>query len=642
MHESSRRSDSMNYCPYCGTEINPNWDYCPNCSYYLTGDRENLIDSSSFYVSGKRNELDRMVEKKTEFISSTYPSRNEREKATKYKVIITILSLALIISGMGNFILINQFYIGPGPSPPNTLIVGTNSELFSLDPINAWDSGSYDVVSQVVETLFWYDLSDPSLNLEPLLVDDYEWGANNTVLSLNLKNYIIFHDLYPFNASAVKWNIERWLYLTNSTGLIVDSSMLAYPSSLFYFLDGSPIFSHCDVVDEFTVNITLNKPFGPFLSLLTAPFCSIISPHSHSQSQYIDLYEGDLIGTGPFLFERYVPSIQVDFTRWTGYWRMPAYYEKVILEFFGDQESLTQALITGGVDIDLNFPQGVYPIEEYQGIKFVKSGTDLAYYYMGFNNQKINRTVREALSFAFNYTHAIKVIKSGNAERGCPAVPQSMPGHNASVQSNLPQMNISRARILMQEMGYGLGWDVSYPGLDESSWKSAHFASDLLGTPLKLNLIMIYSINEQLNELATQWWQLIGINTAIEEFDWSDYLFYINNDPDHFHVWFSGWAPDYPEPYNMLDPLFAPGSPFNIGQVNILLVNELLHNASLEMDLTSRLNIYQRIQYILFEREFVHMPLWANYQYTVHAAHLKSVPYNSLDRLYVYPIYEFQ
>jgi len=333
------------------------------------------------------------------------------------------------------------------------------------------------------------------------------------------------------------------------------------------------------------------------------------------------------------------------FSRWTGYWRMPAFYERLYFKFFSSQESSSQALFSGTIDIDLNFPPSMYPIdfiEEYYGIKFVNSGKDLTYWHMGFNNQKINRTLREALSFAFNYTRAIENIKSGNAERGCPAVPQSIAGHNSSVQSNLPQINISRARLLMQEMGLGVGWDATYPGVDEYSWNTACFASELFGTPLKLNLILGSNINALLNELVAEYWQLIGIDIVEEVLDSYNFLFYCWHEPEHFDVWYAGWAPDYLEAYNLLEPLFASGSTFNTGQVNISLVNELLYNASLEADLNSRLNIYQRVQYILFDKEFVHMPIWANYQYTVHASYLKGVSYNSLDRFYAYPIYKFQ
>ncbi|MHA1194022.1 MAG: ABC transporter substrate-binding protein [Promethearchaeota archaeon] len=414
---------------------------------------------------------------------------------------------------------------------------------------------------------------------------------------------------------------------------------LAFPHSLFYFPNGTPIIKNCIIVDEYSVNITLNEPFSPFLSLLTASSCSIISPDYHSQTEYIDLYWGDLIGTGPFQFDMYVDDTEVRFSRWDRYWRTGPYYEELVFSIINDQTTRSQALLAGEID----FAQNIYPIEACPQIKIVSTGTDLIYRYMGFNNKLINRTLREALSFAYNYSHMIDVIMLGNAERGCPAVPSGMPGHNASVQSNLPYMNITRARMLMQQMGYGVWWDVDYPGLDESYWNNASFATEIFGAPLNLTSIAggSISINHKLNELASKNWQLIGIDTTDLVLAYSDWLEDLQNKSDYIQVWYAGWSPlDYFDAYNILDPLFNPQSSYNFGQVDIPLVNELLHNASIESEISERNEIYQRIQYILFQKEFVHMPLWASYQYTVHAAYLKNVPYSPLDRFYAWPIYE--
>jgi len=627
----------MSFCPQCGTKVEADWIHCPNCKYYLP---ESIEPSISY--------LPQISQEKKKVYN--YPQREEfqerridyQNNTSKLKVIIAILSIMLIFSMIGNIMMSSYYPRGPGPPipPPLTLHVGTPQNPVTLDPIDAWDIASYDVINQVVEPLFWYDVRDPSLVLEPLLVKTYSWNSDNTVLSLDLKRDIFFHDNFPFNSTAVKWNIDRWLYFTNSTGLLPYYTPLASPSSLFNLPNGTSIIKNCIIVSEYSVNITLNEPFGPFLSFLSAPFCSIISPNYHSQTEYIDLYWGDLIGTGPFQFDRYIDDIEVRFSRWDRYWRTGSYYEELVFSIIMNQATRSQALLAGEIDFAQDFPQNIYPIELYPQIKIVATGTDLIYWHMGFNNKLINRTLREALSFAYNYSHVIDVLRLGDAERGCPAVPKGMLGHNASVQSNLPYMNITRARMLMQQMGYGVGWDVEYPGLDEFSWNGASFATEIFGAPLKLNLIIGSYISQELNELAFENWKLIGIDTFEAEFTWNEFLEYGENDPDFLQIWYAGWAPDYFDAYNMLDSLFNPYALYNFGQVDISLVNELLHNASIETEISKRIEIYQHIQYILFQKEFVHMPLWTSYKYTVHASNLKNVPYNSLDRFYAWPIYE--
>ncbi|MHA1194021.1 MAG: hypothetical protein ACTSP9_17320 [Promethearchaeota archaeon] len=201
----------MGFCPQCGTKVEPDWSHCPNCKYYLP----ERIEPSISQVPQITRET-----KKVDY----YPRREEvqDERRIDYKnSIIAILGIVLIFSMIGNMFL-SIVPRGPGPPlpPPLTLYVGTPQSPFTLDPINAWDSASYDVIDQVAEPLFWYDVRDPFLPLEPLLAKSYSWNSNNTVLSLDLKRDIFFHNHCPFNSTAVKWNVDRWLYFTNSTGLL--------------------------------------------------------------------------------------------------------------------------------------------------------------------------------------------------------------------------------------------------------------------------------------------------------------------------------------------------------------------------------------------------------------------------------------
>ena len=50
-------------------------------------------------------------------------------------------------------------------SDPMTLKFGTFYGPNTLEPVESWDSSSNDVIKQVVETLFTYDLNNPDLPL---------------------------------------------------------------------------------------------------------------------------------------------------------------------------------------------------------------------------------------------------------------------------------------------------------------------------------------------------------------------------------------------------------------------------------------------------------------------------------------------
>ena len=141
----------MSFCPQCGTKVEPDWIHCPNCKYYLP---ERIEPSIS-----KVPQITRET-KKVDYYPRREGVREERRidyknNNSKMTAIIAILAILFRFSRKAN-IFLNIIPRGPGPPlpPPLTLCVGTPQSPFTLDPINAWDSASYDVIDQVAEPLF--------------------------------------------------------------------------------------------------------------------------------------------------------------------------------------------------------------------------------------------------------------------------------------------------------------------------------------------------------------------------------------------------------------------------------------------------------------------------------------------------------
>ena len=91
------------------------------------------------------------------------------------------------------------------------------------------------------------------------------------------------------------------------------------------------------------------------------------------------------------------------------------------------------------------------------------------------NNNHLNKTWRQAISYAINYSYIIDIIMEGRADRLKSPVPESILYGNSSL--NVATLNITKAREIMQSMGFGIALNTSYPGPDESSWISATFAT---------------------------------------------------------------------------------------------------------------------------------------------------------------------
>jgi len=200
------------------------------------------------------------------------------------------------------------------------LIFGTEAGPDNLDPQNSWSPNSFNVINQVCEGLFTHNLTDPNLSIIPnLATSKGSWLVNDTDTwyTISLRPNVSFHDGTKFNATAVKFTYDRLAYLIDNS-----MSMAGY---LYEYYDPDadisyPIINETVAIDEYTVRFELNKPYGPFEALLCFPASYILSPTSTPQFALIDTLTGDLIGTGPFVYDHYLPDEEVLFHAFEDYW----------------------------------------------------------------------------------------------------------------------------------------------------------------------------------------------------------------------------------------------------------------------------------------------------------------------------------
>jgi peptide/nickel transport system substrate-binding protein len=544
-------------------------------------------------------------------------------------------------SGIANILLV---VLQPGIEPPAAGITYTrvtSSDPATLELVDAWDQASNDVLEQVVETLFFYDLNDLALPRVNVLAHSY-WWEDATTLHVQLKEGIIFHDGTPFDAAAAKWNLDRLQYLVNNTG--TNSGEVAHTQSLWRFPDGvTPIMDTITTVGTHNITITLNGPYAPFLNTLSYINSGMISPTAHAgdATSFIDLTTGKPIGTGPFKYDRFIPNVEVRLRRWDQYWRAPANFPTVIYSIESDVTTAHNAFLSYQVD-ENNMPADqnlafydadpkltVYRFTEETG------APSLVYQYLGFNNEKYNVTWREAMSYAINYTYVIDVLRLGNALRAVGAIsPGYGAPYNASVEAIAPNYNITKARLILQSMGYGVGFDINA----DAEWITvAESGSPFLSVP------NTYNIGNQFREdmyiALTAWFKLIGIEVLDDGVTFPEFLGYLFDDYDHLGVYAIGWGPDYLDPYNMLDPLFNPTSSSNSAQVNDTWLNNKMASALSETDDNARNDIYKSIQWYMAARGFFHAPLYHSKSLTVHGSNIYGFPYNAMGALRLYPVY---
>ncbi len=301
--------------------------------------------------------------------------------------------------------------------------------------------------------MFGYDFSDPNLAIIPKLAADYgTWDGNR--YTVDLRENIEFHDGTPFNADAVKFTFDRLQYFMENGMLKTDALYRYYDSETD---EMKPIINNVNVMGELTVEFELDCPYGLFETLLSFESSFILAPSLTPPTEYIDMHSGPFIGTGPFVFEYYDPDVEVSLRAFENYWNGKASIDHLKFIYITDMDERATLLYDGNLHMILEPPtyrRDEFPADEYS----LDSIEGAVMMYLGMNNHWIDRDLREAISYAFDYDYLINDILGEEGARSRSPIPNSMVYSDDSFDVAIT--NITYAREIMQSMGYGTGLDL--------------------------------------------------------------------------------------------------------------------------------------------------------------------------------------
>ncbi|MFX1389823.1 MAG: ABC transporter substrate-binding protein [Promethearchaeota archaeon] len=589
-------------------------------------------------------------------------------------VCIIALSLCFAISSGLNLVFALQLgTFEVTPSELEVLVIGTGSGPNDLDPTECWDKDSQIVIEQVVETLFIYDTRQyiigetmPRINW---LATGYSWDVTNTTLTVDIRTGVYFHDGTLMDANAVAWSFNRLLYLINHTGELPPDARVVKVHSLYeftYFFYGSlydtPIFDSVVATDVDTVVFTLTAPYAPILDLMCHISSGILSPHSTPATSIIDL-TGDIVGTGPYMYDYYITDTEVRFIAFEDYWggipagggtpvAAPVMFDAMVYSIIDNPSALNYAMLTGDINVLFDPLDDLIPtfrtnpwINVYEADK-----AGLVYQYLAFNTHQINVTWRKAMSYAINYTYIIEEMLEGHAFRAYGAISPSFGNSFNHWLRDAPQTAIGNGsavydlQIARQVILDGLGGDARLAGLTANSnpndpaWEATDFVL------FNYTYDIYNSFSSALYPLLEDWFDDIGITVEDGGIDWAWYwwrFYWYGNIPggyDQFQIYFKQQGSDYLDPFNILEPLFSNVSVSNTCQVNDPWVQGNLSLALQTTDDNTRDQIYWDLQWRLFAELYVHAPVYHNMVTTVHTADIYDMGYNVMGRWWALPV----
>jgi peptide/nickel transport system substrate-binding protein len=326
------------------------------------------------------------------------------------------------------------------PVQAQTLRVGLAEDPDLLDPTRARTFVGRIVFSALCDKLF--DI-DEKLAYRPQLATGYEWSADNKALTIKLRQGVTFHDGEPFDAEAVKFNIERHKTMKGSNR----SGELRPVTSV-------------DVVDAATVRLNLNAPFSPLLAALADRAGMMVSPKAAKAEG--ENFSNKPVCSGPFKFVERVAQDRIVLERYDGYWnKANIHFDKVIYTPIPDATVRLANLKSGQFDFieraassdmaalrkDKRFKTAAITEIGYQGITINLGKSDRAKQ----NPLGKDARVREAFELSLDREGIVQVVMDGEATPGNQWV---APGNTFYAKNMpMPKRDVAKAKALLKEAG---------------------------------------------------------------------------------------------------------------------------------------------------------------------------------------------
>jgi oligopeptide transport system substrate-binding protein len=438
-----------------------------------------------------------------------------------------------------------------------------------LYPLNVTEVTSQRITNQIYEGLVKLKQSD--LKVIPALAQNWEKNADATVWTFYLRKDVKFHDDACFpegkgravTAKDFKYCFDRLCQSspTNQMYYVTFKNRVKGADEYFELSKkgtaGLPPdgVSGVKVIDDYTLQITLDIPFAGFDNILTMPGCWLYPKEA------VDTYKEDMrihcVGTGPFRQKTIKEGEVVILDRNPEYWgvdefgnKLP-YLDGLKFTFIKEKKQEFLAFRQGEIDMIFRIPTEMHGqiLAELADAKTGNTGfvlqdvpaMSLTYYgfqHMGkvFNNKK----VRLAFNYAVDRDKIINNILKGEGIAGkygiVPPVENfKVKGYNFERLKGF-SYEPDLARKYLAEAGYPNG-----KGFPEVTLQINSGGADR-------NILTAQFVISQLKEV-------LNIDVKIDQMPFAQHLDKLETGKTD--LWRTGWIADYPDPETFLTLLYS-------------------------------------------------------------------------------------
>ncbi len=451
-----------------------------------------------------------------------------------------------------------------------------NSDPITLDPQLSNDMSTTHLLSEVFVGLTRFG---PDTGIVPGLAQAWDLSADGRTWTFQLRRGAKFHNGREVKAQDIKYSLER--ILRPQTGSPNTWLVEMIEGAKEVMAGQTSNVRGIVTKGDYAVQITLEKPYHPFLANLAYTGTSIVPREVVESGQHLS----HPIGAGPFQFVSYEHGERAVLRAFAEFYGGRPFLDEVEL-LIKLPEGLTDvaALNTKAVDLlqlnarNLNSVQN-HP--EYS--KSIQRGSVLRTAHIGLNCGKggplSNPKVRQAINLAINKQLIIDEFHGGNARIAAGPLPPGCIGHDANLAPYPFDLNAAKAKL--REAGYPNG----------------------LPNPLLIHIREGNSTQQKEAALFRDWLGQIGIRLEIKELPWAEMVSAGAMRRCDMHM--LTWIGDTGDPDNFLQPLFNSSNHGDMGNRTFFSspeVDTLLEQGQAIRDPELRRRHYEKLHRLIAEQ----------------------------------------
>lgn len=452
-----------------------------------------------------------------------------------------------------------------------------------LDPAKAYDLASYELVTQMYETLVTF--KGNTSEIAPLVATSWEVSPDGKQYTFHLRKDAKFWNGDPVTAQSFIDEFKRVL-----------SSSVSSPGEGFldpiikgsteYFKNKAKDVSGLHAPDLNTLVITLNQPEPFFLDVLAMPFFSAVDTPWVTKVGNDAFDSNSPMGSGPFKLGS-ITTQGAELVKNPNYWMKDAngeqipYLDKVTirintdgtvdaLNFERGDTALIASLFSSGI------PSSQYPT--FMANPKLKAemvtGPENAVNYIGMNTSMKpfdNKFVRQAVEYAINKDE-VKTLLNNRVTVANQPLPPGIKGYVSDLPADATYTyDQQKAKELLAKAGYPHG-----------------FSTTLYSSNSPESLKIDNSIQ---NDLAS-----IGIKASVSTSSFGTFLT-ANQKGNVQPLFLVDWIQDFPDASDFLNTLFNSS---NRPQINTTMysnkqVDDWLNKAQVDKNESERYDLYQKV-----------------------------------------------